>query len=140
MYLSHGNKDQLQAQSGAKRFTTLDLAKGYHQMKLAEESKEITAFLTPRGLYQWKVLSMGMKTLGAVFQRLVDLIVGELQTRCVVVYIDNITNLSNSLTEHLHNVDKLLAKLDGANLKVNLNKCSFCKEEVLVLGHIVSKE
>ena len=60
-------------------------------MKLAKESKEITAFSTPRGLFQWKVLPMGMKTLGAVFQRLVDSIVGELQPRCVVVYIDNIT-------------------------------------------------
>ena len=65
---------------------------------------------------------MGMKTLGAVFQRLVDLIVGELQPRCVVVYIDNITIFSNSLTEHLHDVGKLWAKLKGANLKVNLNK------------------
>ena len=82
----------------------------------------------------------GMKTLGAVFQKLVDLIVGELQPRCVVVYIDDITIFSNSINKHLHDVDKLLAKLDGANLKVNLNKCSFCKKEVLVLGHIVSKE
>ena len=65
--------------AGAKWFTTLDLTKGYHQMKLAEESKEITAFSTPRGLFQWKVLPMGMKTLGVVFQRLVDSIVGELQ-------------------------------------------------------------
>ena len=59
---------------------------------------------------------------------------------CVVVFIDDITIFSNSLTEHLQDVDKLLAKLDGSDLKVNLNKCSFCKEEVLVLGHIVSKE
>ena len=58
----------------------------------------------------------------------------------MVVYINNLTMFSNSLTEHLHDIDKLLAKLDGVNLKVNLNKCSFCKEEVLVLGHIVSKE
>ena len=58
----------------------------------------------------------------------------------MVVYIDNITIFSNSLNEHIHDIDKLLAKLDGSNLKVNLNKCSFCKEEVLVLGHIVSKE
>ena len=109
-------------------------------MKLAEESKEITAFSTPRGLFQWKVLPMGMKTLGAVFQRLFDSIVGELQPHCVVLYINDITIFSNSLTEHLHKVDKLLAKLDGANLRVSLNKCFFCKEEVLVLGHIVSKE
>ena len=85
-------------------------------------------------------LPMGMKTLGAVFQRLVNSIVGDLQPRFVVVYIDDITIFLNSLMKHLQDFDKLLNKLDGANLKVNLNKCTFCKEEVLVLGHIVSKE
>ena len=76
MYPFHWIKDQLQAMAGAKWFTTLDLTKGYHQMKLAEESKEITTFSMPRGLFKWKVLPMGMKTLGAVFQRLVDSIAG----------------------------------------------------------------
>ena len=83
---------------------------------------------------------MGIKTLGAVFQILVDSIVGELQLRCVVVNINDITIFLNSLTEYPQDVAKFLAKLDGANLNLNLNKCSFCKEEVLVLGHIVSKE
>ena len=72
---------------------------------------------------------MGTKTLLAVFQRLVDSIVGKLQPRCVVVYINDITISSNSLKEHLQEVDKLLAKLDGANQKVNLNKCSFIKKK-----------
>ena len=61
-YPFHQIEDQLQAMAGAKWFTTLDLTKVYHQMKLAEESKEITTFLTPRGLFQWKVLPMGMIT------------------------------------------------------------------------------
>ena len=66
----HWVKDQLEAMFGALVFSTLDLTKGYHQMKLANESKEITDFTSPKGLFQWKVLTMGMKTSGAVFQRL----------------------------------------------------------------------
>ena len=69
VYPFRWNKDQLQAMSSAKWFTILDLAKGYHQMKLAEESKEITAFSTPKGLFQWKVLPIWMKALGTVFKR-----------------------------------------------------------------------
>ena len=68
-YPLHWIDDQIDCMAGSQVFTTLDLTKGYHQMKLDPESKEITAFTTPRGLYQWKVLPMGMKTLGAVFQR-----------------------------------------------------------------------
>ena len=72
----HRVKDQLEAMSGALVFSTLDLTKGYHQMKLANKSKEITAFTSPKGLFQWKVLPMGMKTSGAVFQRLMDWMLG----------------------------------------------------------------
>ena len=49
---------------GATIFTTLDLTKGYHQNKLAKAFKEITAFTSPKSLYQLKVLPMGMKTSG----------------------------------------------------------------------------
>ena len=71
--------------SGATVFSTLDLTKEYHQIKLAEASK-ITDFKSPQGLYQWKVLKMGLKTYEAVFRHLVDCILGSLQLRCAVVY------------------------------------------------------
>ena len=83
--------------SGALVFSILDLTKGYHQMKLADESKEITAFTSPKGLFQWKVLPMGMKTSGSVFQRLMDWKLENLQPRCAVVYIDDIPIFSSSL-------------------------------------------
>ena len=71
-YPMHQVENQLESMSGATVQSTLDLAKGYHQMKIAKVSKEITAFTSPQGLYQWKVLPMGMKTWRAVFQRLMD--------------------------------------------------------------------
>ena len=90
-YPMHQVEDQLEALSGAVVFTPLDLTKEYHQMKLAEASKEITAFTSPQGLYQWKVLPMGMKTSGEVFQRLMDQMLGNLKPRCAVVYINEFT-------------------------------------------------
>ena len=136
----HRVKDQLEAMSGSSFFTTLDLTKGYHQMRLAEESKEITAFSSPKGLFQWKVLPMGMKTSGAVFQRLMDQMLGDLQPRCAVVYIDDITIFSPSMDQHLVDLGKVFKRLASVNLKINLDKCNFVKSEVKVLGHLVSKQ
>lgn len=138
-YPLHRIDDQLDIMAGSKVFTTLDLTKGYHQMKLDFNSREITGFTTPKGLYQWKVLPMGMKTSGAVFQRLMDEVLGDLQPKCAVVYIDDITIFSKSMDQHLIDVENVLKQLDKANLKVNIDKCSFVKSQVLVLGHIVSQ-
>ena len=50
-YPLHRVEDQLEAISGSFVFTKIDLTKGYHQMKLAESSMEISAFLSPKGLF-----------------------------------------------------------------------------------------
>ena len=43
------------------------------------------------------------------------------------------------LEQHYEDVNCVLERLDVANLEVNVNKCSFAKEEVVVLGFKVSK-
>ena len=66
-YPMHQIEDHLDAMAGSKYFSTLDLTKGYHQLLIDQESREVTAFSTPEGLYQWRVLPLGMKTSGLVF-------------------------------------------------------------------------
>ena len=82
---------------------------------------------------------MGKKTSGAVFQRLMKTVLGELQPKIAVVYIDDITIFSPTLEQHLEDVNRVMEKLSVANLKVNVNKCAFAREEVVVLGFKVLK-
>ena len=139
-YPLHWKDDQINIMQSSAWSTTLELTKGYHQMNLVVSSCEYTAFTTPMGPYQWKVLPMGMKTSGAVFQRLMDSVLGELQPKIAVVYIDDITIFSPTLEQHYKDVNCVLERLDVANLKVNVNKCAFACEKVIVLGFKVSKD
>ena len=93
-YPLHWIYDQINSMLGSAWFTTLELTKGNHQMNLDTGSREHMAFTTPMGLYQWKVLPMGMKTSGAVFQQLMDSVLGDLQPKIAVVYINDITIFS----------------------------------------------
>ena len=138
-YPLHRIDDQIDSMRGSAWFTTLDLTKGHHQMNLDTGSREYTAFTTPMGLYQRKFLPMGMKTSGAVFQQLMDSVLGNLRPKIAVVYINDITISSPTLEQHYEDVNCVLEGLDVANLKFNVNKCSFAKEEVVVLGFEVSK-
>ena len=125
-YPLHRIDDQIDSMRGSAWFTTLDLTKGYHQMNLDISSREYTAFTTPMGQYQWKVLPMGMKTSGAVFQRLMDSVLGDLQPKIAVVYIDNISIFSPTLEQHHRDVDCALERLSIANLRATFIKVCFC--------------
>lgn len=139
-YTIHWIEDHLNAMTDATVFLTLDLTKGYHQLLIDEESREVTAFSTPEGLFQWKVLPLGMKTLGAVFQRVMDTIFEGLQPLKVVVYIDNITVFSPTMEQHIINLDHMFRRLAKANLKASFTKCVLVQSKVKVLGHLVSAE
>ena len=50
-----------------KYVTKFDLLKGFWQIPLTDRAKEISAFVTPDGLYQYKVMLFGMKKLASNF-------------------------------------------------------------------------
>ena len=55
----------------AKFFSVLDLKAGFHQIRMAEESKKITAFITKKGLYEYNVMPFGLATNPSAFSRFV---------------------------------------------------------------------
>ena len=68
--------DDILDQVGQARYiTTLDLAKGYWQVPVAEEDHPKTAFITPRGLYQFKMMPFGLCGAPATFQRMMDQVI-----------------------------------------------------------------
>ncbi len=56
----------------SKIFTSLDLRMGYHQVPLAEEAREKTAFCAPYGMWEYTCVPFGLKTAPAAFQRIVN--------------------------------------------------------------------
>ena len=54
----------------AKYVTKFDLLNGFWPIPLKDRAKKVSAFVTPDGLYQHKVLPLGMKNSPATFPRL----------------------------------------------------------------------
>jgi transposase InsO family protein len=120
-----------------KYISKFDLLKGFWQIPLTDRAKECSAFVTPNGLYQYKVMPFGMKNSPATFQRLINMIINGLEN--CDAYIDDVIIYNDTWEEHLTTIRKFFDRLSAAQLTINLNKTEFCKAHVQYLGHIVGQ-
>lgn len=131
--------DILNQLGGAKYFSVLDLASGFHQIPMDPIDAHKTAFSTPYGHYQFSRMPFGLRNAPATFQRLMDQVLTGLQGTELFVYMDDIVVHASSLKEHDVKMKKLLSRLESANLKLQPDKCEFLHHEVTYLGHIIGE-
>ena len=72
------------------------------------------------------------KTYGSYFERL--------EYRFALTYIYDIIIFSRFVDEHLVHLEEVFRRLSDANVKLNPKKCSFVKQRLEYLGHVVTPE
>ncbi|XP_078234087.1 uncharacterized protein LOC144583660 [Pogona vitticeps] len=121
---------------GCRFISSLDLVKGYWQLRIDPRDQEKTAFCSPFGLYEFRVLSFGLRNAPATFQRLMDQTLAGLND-FTVAYIDDIGIFSNTWEDHLIHLELVLQRLSAAGLTVKASKCQLGSPEIKYLGHMV---
>lgn len=129
--------DILDTLGGKKYFSSLDLAAGYWQVGLDAESAAKSAFITHQGLHEFVRMPFGMCNAPATFQRLMEIVLAGLLWDSCFVYIDDLLVCSPTFQEHLEHLCQVFTRLRKAGLRLKAKKCSFLREEVLYLGHVV---
>jgi hypothetical protein len=81
------------------RTQSLDLASGYHQIRMAESSIPYTAFVTPEGHYEYVRVPFGLSDAPSVFQKFMNEIFQPLRKYQVVLYLDDILIPSKTISE-----------------------------------------
>ena len=89
--------ESLDALGNAKYFSCLDLTSGYLQVKMAEQDRQKTAFTTPMGLYEYTRMPFGLMNAPATFQRLMSMVLGDMNYSQVLIYLDDIVVFSSTI-------------------------------------------
>ena len=122
----------------AKFFTKIDLASGFHQIRIKEEDTYKTAFRTKYGHYEWIVMPFGLCNAPSTFQGTMNNIFSDFLDNFLTVYIDDLLIFSNTREEHLEHIRKVLKRMREHNLHCRLYKCEWMKTEVEYLGFHIS--
>ena len=118
-------------------FTKIDLTKGYWQIPVRPDDRPKTAFRTPDGLYQFRMMPFGLVNAPATFSRLMRSLLRGINH--VDNYIDDILIHTPSFEEHIQTLNEVLKRLRMAGLTAKPSKCMICFEKLEFLGHVIGK-
>ena len=117
----------------------MDDFSGYNQIKMAPEDMEKTSFITPWGTYCYKVMPLGLKNVGATYQRATTTLLRDLINKEVQVYVDDMIVKPKDREGHILALQKFFERIHFYKLRLNSNKCTFGMTSEKLLGFIVSQ-
>ena len=123
---------------GHPRMSFLDAFQGYHQIPLALDDQEKTAFVTLIGNYHYKVMHFNLKNVGSTYQRMMTRMFESQLDKSIKVYIDNIVVKSKVVFEHVGDLENIFEILRKHKLRLNASKCSFGVGAGKFLGYMVT--
>ena len=125
---------------GCNWFSSLDAKSGYYQLRLAEETKPLTAFsCPPQKHYEWNVLPFGLKQAPSIYQRFMDKSLEGLNHMCLA-YIDDILIFTKgSKEQHLQDIETVLLRIKEKGIVISKKKSKLLQKEIEYLGLILKE-
>ena len=132
-------QETMESMVGAWHFSCMDLKSGFWQVKMAEESRQYTAFTVgSMGVYKFLCMPYRLCNTPATFQHLMQNCMGELNLTYALIYLDDVIVYSKTEKEHLVCLRAVLERFMEHGLKLKPSKCNFFHTEISYLGHKVS--
>lgn len=121
-----------------QKISKTDFKLAFHQLELDEESRELSTFSTPMGIFRYKRLWFGM--LSAQEYLVKTLSLAFLGAKGVTIAFDDAVITGKTPEEHDLNLHAFMKLVCEKGLTLNRDKCKFGVTEVVFLGHILSPD
>ena len=102
-------QETMESMVGTRHFSCKDLKSGFWQVKMAEESRQYTAFTVgSMGMYKFLCMPYGLCNAPVMFQHLMQNCLGELNLMYALIYLDDMIVYSKTEEEHLVHLRAML--------------------------------
>jgi hypothetical protein len=129
--------DLMDCLSGENYFSKIDLKSGYHQIRMREGDGWKKKLKTNEGLYEWIVMSFGLKNAPSTFMRMMNEVLKNFIAKFMIVYLDDIMVFSKTKEDNLKHLTLVMRRLQQEKILINLKKSSFMKTKLIYLGFVI---
>lgn len=126
--------------NGKKFFGRFDFTKGFWQLPLHEESREIFSFITPDGVFTPDQVPQGAMDSALHFQSQVQTELAPLIPHSALVWVDDVILFATTIHDFLQTLRKFFEIVSAANFKLNMLKSSLFELEIKWCGKLVSSD
>ena len=117
----------------------MNMCFGFCQIAIEEEARPKTSFIIPDCQRPYRRLPFGFASSPAIFQRMVDMLMGGMKLVFAIGYIGDIIVYSDTWADHLVHIRRLFETLREANLELHPETYAFGAQELKCLGHVVTR-
>lgn len=129
----------LNSLSGAKFFAKMDLHAAFHQIVIPPKLRHLFGFSSELGFWEYTRLPFGYKNSSNIFQRMMDMVFGDLKEKKIITYVDDIIIGAQSIDELYEKLEIVFQRLRENNLTISPSKCVFGATKIDFLGYRVSE-
>jgi hypothetical protein len=129
--------DIIQQCGKSKYYSVMDLAAGYHQIRMHPDSIDKTAFSTPDGLFHWTRMPQGITNGPGEFCRYVGGSFEDLNEKGAKTYFDDLIGHTLTWSQHVELLRLIFQRLRKTGLHVKASKTKIGFSEVKFLGHLI---
>ena len=124
----------------AKFRSLVDLKDTFFQIRIHPEDEWKTAFKTPFGMFNSRVMNQGECNAPSTFMRFINHIMQDFLGIFVHIYIDDICIYSNTREEHINHIRQVCQRLKEHKLYASPKKSQFFAERLMILGHYIDAQ
>lgn len=132
------NEDVFNKLSGSKVYSKFDFCKGYWQIPVAENSRDLTTFVCANGLYKFKMMPFGLVNSASSYNRMMRKLLEKLNN--LESYVDDVLAHTCNWKDHMTTLRRFFDRVRKANLTLKPKKCQIGYTEIDFLGHTITDE
>jgi len=116
-------------------FSKVDLKNAYFSFKVSDVSKDVLLFNFKGKSYRWLGCCFGLRPITSVFSSVMNILFSDMPE--VEIYVDDLCLISSTRSRHCELIREVLRRLTNANLKIGVEKCSWFRSSIYLLGFVI---